>query len=179
MTRFRTPGSKPGLVQNMVYAKSLNPIDDHISRIHLVEEGFPYGFEVVDFQLHIYNQGIELATNISADRVELTRDEAFEYVKMEYLGAHKKDTLPPSAAMGRLPPELPAKLASGKYASTYYVKVSRDGYGDEAHSDPAGTIVVDDIFLNSVIKGLRFKPAVDHGKAVDGIAQVNLNKLPF
>ncbi|HZZ20988.1 MAG TPA: hypothetical protein VFE25_16555 [Opitutaceae bacterium] len=177
MTRFHAPGAKPGLVQNMVYAKSLNPIDQHILRVHLVEEGFPYGFEVVDFQLHIYDRGVELATNISADRVELTHDEAFEYVKMEYLGVHAKDTLAPSVAMGKLPPELRAKVEGGKYAQTYYVKVSRDGFADGAYSDPACKQEVGDIFLDSVIKALRFKPAVDHGKAVDGIALVNLAKL--
>jgi hypothetical protein len=179
MTRFHAAGSKPGTVQNMVYAKSLDPIDQHISRIHLVEEGFPFGFEVVDFQLHIYDRGVELATNISADRVELTREEAFEYVKMEYLGAHPKDTLPPVAAMGHLPVELPSKLAAGKYAATYYVKVSRDGYGNEAYSDPSCRTEVGDIFLNGVIRSLRFKPAVEGGKAVDGIAAVNLSHLQF
>jgi len=35
------------------------------------------------------------------------------------------------------------------------------------------------MFLDSVIKGLRFKPAIDHGKAVDGIAAVDLRKLEF
>jgi len=179
MTRFHAPGAKPGMVQNMVYAKSLDPIDQHISRIHFVEEGFPYGFEVVDFQLHVYNRGVELATNIAADRVELTRDEAFEYVKMEYLGVHQKDTLPPVAAMGRLPAELPVALAAGKYTATYYVKVSRDGFGNESYADPACTREVGDMFLDSVIKGLRFKPAIDHGKAVDGIAAVDLRKLEF
>ena len=88
MTRFHTVGSKPGFVQNMVYAKSLNPIDEHLSHVHFVEEGFPYDYELIDFQLHIYDRGEEIATNIAADRVELTRDEAFEYVRSEYIGAH-------------------------------------------------------------------------------------------
>jgi len=69
------------------------------------------------------NRGEEVATNIAADRVELTRDEAFEYVKMEYEGAHKKDTLPAVPAMGKLPADLPARLAGGQYRATYYYNV--------------------------------------------------------
>jgi hypothetical protein len=177
MTKFRRPGAKPGMVQNMVYAKSLHPIDVHLSHVHFTQEGFPFGFELVDFQLHLYNRGEEIATNIAADRVELTRDEAFEYVKMEYIGSHKNDTLPAEPAMGKLPAELPMKLAQGQYRQAFYVKVSKDGLADEAYTDPACTRRVDDPYLDSVVKRIRFKPALNSGRPVDGFATVNLGKL--
>jgi hypothetical protein len=177
MTKFRRPGAKPGMVQNMVYAKSLHPIDVHLSNVHFVEEGFPFGFELVDFQLHIYNRGEEIATNVATDRVELTRDEAFEYVKMEYVSSHKGATLPAEPAMGRLPAELPAKLAQGQYKQAFYVKVSKDGLADEAYSDPACTRRIDDPYLDSVVKRIRFKPALNGGNPVDGFATLNLGKL--
>jgi hypothetical protein len=179
MTRFHAVGSKPGFVQNMVYAKSLNPIDEHLSHVHFVEEGFPPDYELLDFQLHIYNRGEEIATNVAADRVELTRDEAFEYVKMEYIGAHQKDSLPAAPAMAKLPADLPAKLAQGKYGTAFYVKVSKDGLADEAYADPACTRRIGDAYLDSIVKRVRFKPALSSGKPVDGIATLNLGKLPF
>ena len=55
MARFRAPGLGNNVVQNMVYAQSLHPIDEHISHVHFVEEGFPFGYDLLDFQLHIYN----------------------------------------------------------------------------------------------------------------------------
>jgi|HubBroStandDraft_1064217.scaffolds.fasta_scaffold35492_1 hypothetical protein len=177
MTRFRRPGAKPGMVQNMVYAKSLHPIDVHVSHVHFAQEGFPFGFEVVDFQLHLYNRGEEIATNVSSDRVELTRDEAFEYVKMEYVGSHKDATLPAEPAMGKLPAELPSKLAQGQYKQAFYVKVSKDGLADEAYSDPACTRRIDDPYLDSVVKRIRFKPALNRGTPVDGFATLDLGKL--
>jgi hypothetical protein len=127
MTRFHAKGTKPGLVQNLVYAKALDPIYAQISHVHFTEEGFPFNYELIDFQLHIYDQGIEVATNLAEDRVELTRDEAFEYVKSEYIGAHKGATLPAVAVMGNLPSDLPTKLNSGKYDKPFYVSVSKDG----------------------------------------------------
>jgi hypothetical protein len=177
MTRFRTKGAKPGMFQNMVYAQSLHPIDEHLSHVHFVEEGFPFNYEVVDFQLHIYNRGEEIATNVAADRVELTRDEAFEYVKMEYIGAHPKDTLPASPAMAKLPADLSAQLAAGKYPHAFYVKVSKEGLADAAYADAACTQRIDDSYLESVVKRIRFKPALDKGKPVDGVASLELRQL--
>ena len=179
MARIKTPGSKPGFVQNHIYARALDPIDTHISTVHFTEEGFPPEYELVEFQVHIYDRGVEIATNMAANRVELTREEAFEYVKMEYVSVHKNETLPPVPAMGRLPAELPTRIAAGKYAETFFVPVSKDGVGQEVFSDRMCTKRIDDPFLTSVVKGLRFKPALESGKPVDGVAAVNLTKLQF
>jgi hypothetical protein len=177
MTRFRTPNSPPGAVQNLVYAKSLDPIYKQPTNVHFTEEGFPFNYELLDFQIHVYDRGQEVATNISSRRVELTRDEAFEYVKIEYIGAHRDETLPAVPAMGRLPAELPTRLAAGNYGGTFFVKVSKDGLADTAYADAACSKRIDDQFLESVVKSIRFKPALDHGKPVEGVAQLNLNKL--
>jgi hypothetical protein len=179
MTRFRAPGAKPGMVQNLVYAEAMHPIDEHLSHVHFVETGFPFNYELIDFQFHVYNRGEEIATNISADRVELTRDEAFQYIRMEYIGAHRGETLPPIPAMGRLPSDLRSQLSAGKYGTVFYVRVSKDGLADEAYADPACTRRINDAYLDSVVQRVRFKPALNSGKPIDGIATLNLAKLPF
>jgi hypothetical protein len=177
VTRFHPKDSKPDMVQNLVYAKALDPIDARPTNVHFIEGGFPFDFELVDFQLHIYERGEEVATNVSSKRVELTRDEAFEYVKMEYIGAHKGETLPASPVMGKLPADLPSRLAGGKYTETFYVRVSKDGLANEPFSDTACTRKIDDPYLESVIKSIRFKPALEQGKPVEGTAALNLAKL--
>ncbi|HZZ18524.1 MAG TPA: hypothetical protein VFE25_04105 [Opitutaceae bacterium] len=177
MTRIHPKGAKPGIVQNHIYAEALNPVGDKPQHVHLKEDGFPFDYEVVDFQLHVYNRGIEVATSMSANRVDLTRDEAFQYVMMEYVGAHRGATLPPVPAMGHLPAALPTRLAAGDYTSAFYVRVSKDGLGEEAFSDQACTRRINDPFLDSVVSELRFKPALEHGKPASGIAEVNLGKL--
>ncbi len=179
LTRFHPKGGKPGVVQNLVYAKSLHPIDSHVTSIHILEGGFPLDFEVQDFQLHLYNQGTEIATNVAQKRVPLTRDEAFEYVKMEYIGAHANATLPPVPAMGQLPADLPAKLAGGGYGATYYVRISKDGLAQDAYLDAKCSHRVDDPYLESVVKNIRFKPALDKGRPVDGVAALKLGQLPI
>jgi hypothetical protein len=179
MARIRTPGSKPSYVQNHIYARALDPINSHLSHVRFEEDGFPPEYELLEFQVHIYNRGVEIATNLAANRVELTREEAFEYVKMEYESAHKGETLSPVPAMGRLPAELPNRIAAGMYSDTFYVQVTKDGVGRDAFVDRMCTRKIDDPFLAAVVRGLRFKPALAGGSPVDGIASVNLTHLQF
>jgi hypothetical protein len=175
--KFHPANSKPGVVQNLVYARALDPIDSNPSHVHFVEDGFPFNYELIDFQVHIYDRGREIGTNIASNRVELTRDEAFQYVMMEYIGSHTKDTLPAEPAMGKLPSELPVRLAEGKYTETFYVRVSKDGLAREAFADAVCTKRIEDPFLESVVKSIRFKPALAEGKPVEGTAAVNLAQL--
>jgi hypothetical protein len=109
--------------------------------------------------------------------VELTRDEAFEYVKMEYLGSHRGSTLPAVPAMGQLPADLPTRLAAGKYAETFYVRVSKDGVPEDVFADAACTKKVDDAYIVTLLGRVRFKPALAEGKPIEAVAPLNLNKL--
>jgi hypothetical protein len=176
-TRFHPKGTKPGTVQNLVYAKELHQIGAHPTNVHFVESGFPYDFELVDFQLHLYNRGEEVATTVSSERVELTRDEAFEYVRIEYIGAHKGATLPASPAMGILPADLPGRLANGEFKETIFARVSKDGYAYEPFADASCSKRIDDPYLETVIRCIRFDPALAQGKPVEGVASVNLGQL--
>jgi hypothetical protein len=177
ITKYRKPDGKPGEVYSLVYARALDPIYAQQSHVHFTEEGFPFNYELVDFQLHLYNRGQEVATNLSDRRVEMTRDEAFEYVKIEYVSSHRGETLPAVPAMGRLPAELPSRVASGKYADTFFAKVSKEGLAEGVFADAKCSSKIEDPFLEDVVKSIRFKPALAEGKPVDGIAALNLNKL--
>jgi hypothetical protein len=177
MTKFHPRGSDPGVVQSLVFAKALEPIGSKPSKIHFTEEGFPIDYQVTEFQLHLYNHGIEVATNVSQKRQEMTPEQAFDYVRKAYLESHKSATLHAMPVMGELPADLHEQLAQGKYAGTIYVKVSKDGTADEAFSDAACSQRIDDPYLDSVVKTVRFKPALDKGEPVEGIASLNLSQL--
>jgi hypothetical protein len=80
-------------------------------------------------------------------------------------------------AMGRLPADLPSKLAQGMYTAAFYTRVSAEGLAYEAYSDAACTKKVDDPYLDSVVKRIRFKPALSNGKPVEGVATLRLGQL--
>ena len=178
MTQFHPKGTKPGTVQNLIYARELHPIEAQPTNVHFVEGGFPYDFELIDFQLHIYNnQGEEVATTVSTKRVELTRDEAFEYVKIEYVAAHKGATLPAAPTMAILPADLPSRLAGGEFPQAFFVKVSKDGLATEPFADATCTIRIEDSYLEKVVRCFRFNPALVQGAPVEGVASLNLRQL--
>jgi len=79
--------------------------------------------------------------------------------------------------MGDLPPDLGSQIAAGKYTDSIYVKVSKDGLADTAFADSRCSKRIEDPYLDSVVKGIRFKPALAEGVPVEGVAELNLSRL--
>ncbi len=177
VARFHEKGAKLGMVRSLVYARQLGSIDRNSQRVAFTEGGFPPGFELTEFQIHLYSGKDEVATSVSANRVALSRDDAFEYVKMEYIAAHSKDTVAAEPAMGHFPSDFRQRLQEGKYHDTYYAKVSPDGLAGQVYLDQACARPANDAYLASVVAHLRFKPALRDGKATDGVAALRLDSL--
>ena len=177
MTRFHPRGSEPGTIQSLVYAKALNPIGATPTKVKFSEEGFPFDYQVVDFQVHLYNYGIEVATNVAEKREVMTPDQAFTYVRTTFIEGHKGSTMHAAAVMGELPPDFASHIAAGEYAEPIYVKVSKDGLADEAFADIACSKKISDPYLTSVVRNIRFTPALDNGKPVEGVVTLNLSRL--
>jgi hypothetical protein len=177
VAQYRERDERPGIAHNWIYARTLEPIDSKPRKVRLLQGGLPPGFELLNFKLHLYDRGQELATNVADKRVPLTRDEAFLYLKIDYVSSHKEATLPPTAAMGKLPADLRSRLTSAQFAHTFFVKVSKDGLPGEVFLDEACAQKADDSYLLSVIRDIRFNPALDKGRAVDGVARLNFDSL--
>jgi hypothetical protein len=174
-TRYHERDSKPGTFRNWIYAKALDPVDRTPRKIRVVQGGFPAGFVMDDFKVHLYDRGQELATNVADKRVELTQDEAFQYMKLDYLGSHKGATLPPDAALGKLPADFRTRLTGKQAVPTLFVQVSKDGLPIEAFVDESCSQKVEDTHVRSAIMDLRFQPALDKGKPVEGTYRLNLS----
>jgi hypothetical protein len=177
VAQYREPNKPPGALHSWIYAKALEPIDSKPRTVRILQGGFPQGFELEKFQVHLYNRGQELATNVADKRVPLTRDEAFQYVLIDYVSSHKGASLPATPAMGKLPADLRTRLDSGQLAQFFYVKVSKNGLPGEAYVDESCSHKVDDPYLQSVIRDLRFNPALEKGRPVEGIALFKLGDL--
>ncbi|HVZ64529.1 MAG TPA: hypothetical protein VG936_08150 [Lacunisphaera sp.] len=178
ITRFHTPDDKPGQARNAVYARALNPIGGKLTKIDVLQGGMPRGFEIEEAQVHLYNDGREIPTEVSPKRVPLSRDEAFEYLKIEYLAAHKGDTLTATAALGRPTKDQRLLLTPNQWKDFYYAKVSEDGvpvgtFTDEACTQPAEGPV------GELAKNVRYYPALDKGRRVAGTARLRFAELPL
>jgi len=169
--------AKPGSEGMLIYAKALEPVAANAKPryIRVREGGLPAGFKFVDCQIHIYNRGREVATNVSSKRVDLTREEARQYLLLQHLGTNKDATVPAAAAAGGLRAGMREQLSAAQVGGTYYVKVSSDGALLGAYADEACNLQVGDPTLRTVLADVFYKPALVHGKPVEGVARVRLS----
>ena len=176
VVNYHTDGGKAGGARDLIYARALDPIGSKPEKIHILQGGLPHGYILDGYRVHVYNLGQEVATDVVPNRVSLTREEAFEYVKAEYLGAHKGATLPSVPAMGKLGLETKAQLTAAQIGGTYFVKVTKDGKPEEAYLDESCSQPVDSV-VETVVKNVRFFPALEKGKLVDGVARLRFSYL--
>lgn len=177
IARYRSKNTPAGTARNWIYAKSLDPIDTQPQKIRLLEGGFPLGFILEDYKVHLYNQGKEVATNVSSKRVELTRDEAYQYLLIDYIGSHKGATLPAAPALANFTADAVNQLSGGQAQKQLFVRVSVDGLPGGVFADQSCSEVVQDPKIESLVKDIRFKPALEKGKPVEGVARVRLQDL--
>jgi hypothetical protein len=176
VVNYHTDGGKAGGARDLIYARALDPIGSKPEKIHILQGGLPRGYSLDGYRVHVYNLGQEVATDVVPNRVSLTREEAFEYVKAEYLGAHKGATLPSVPAMGKLGLETKAQLTAAQIGGTYFVKVTKDGKPEEAFLDESCSQPVDSV-VETVVNNVRFFPALEKGKLVDGVARLRFSYL--
>lgn len=177
ISRFREKGTKAGVSRNWIYAKSIGEIGPKPRYIRIREGGFPFGFILEDYELHVYDGGRELATNVSPKRVELTREEAQQYLMIEHLAAHKQGTAPAEPAVGRLPPDLRERITEGHYLQPYYVRVDENGNAAGVFLDAACRKPVTDPYLTDLFAAVLFKPALVGGKPTTAVCRVKLPEL--
>jgi hypothetical protein len=132
-----------------------------------------------NFEVHLYDNGHEVSTSASAKRVELTTDEAFQYAVVEHLTDLRAATQPPQPARSFWPADLPARLAADNQNRLMYVRVDRHGGATGAFHDAVGKLPITDADIAALLPMLYFFPALDKGKAVSGMCQVNLGEVPL
>ena len=177
VAQFREKGAPPSTARNWIYAQVLDYVDETPRPVQIRRGGLPLGYELDKVTVHIYDQGREVATNVSPKRVELTREEAFQYIVIEHIGNNKGKTLPAAPVMVTVTPELKARLGAGEGQQVYYVTVSKDGLVSEVFEDEAYSKKVADAFFTAAVKRIWFKPALENGKPVESKTPVDVTKF--
>jgi hypothetical protein len=177
VARYHEKDAAPGRIHNWIFAKALKPVGSKPQKVHVLQGGFPPGFVIDDFKIHLFDRGQELATNVAAKRVELTYSDAFKYFLIDYVGAHKGASLPAAPVMGQLPPDWHTRLTADQLTRPYFIKVSKDGMPLGTYADEACSQSVTDPYLQSIVKEIRFAPTLDKGKAVEGTAKLRLGDV--
>jgi hypothetical protein len=168
---------KPQSSQNWIYAQTLNPIENKPTHVRVLQGGFPLGFELEKFSIHLYDDGTEIATNVADNRVALTREEAFLYITTDYIGRHKGASLPASPAMVKLPGDWGTVANANSNIKTCFVSVDKTGHPVATFADNACTKKLNDAYVETVIMDTRFLPALAEGKPIASVAKLTLSDL--
>lgn len=175
--KFQDPMAKPGEEGLLIHAESLEPIGPKPKYIRIRQGGLPQGFKYLDSEVHIFNRGEEVATNASSKRVELTREEAQQYLVIEHLTANKGATVPAAAVPGTLSPDRLKALSLDQMNRTYYAKVGPDGTVLGLYADESCHLLIDDATTFAAVNAAFFKPALVKGRPVEGVARVRLGEI--
>jgi hypothetical protein len=177
LVEFHQRDAKPGESSLMIHAKSLEPIDAKPKYVRIREGGMPVGFKFERYEVHIYNRGKEVATNASAKRVELTAEEARQYMVLEYIGTHKGATIPASVVVGSLPPPRRQQLSPDQLNRTCYARVAKDGRLLGLYADEGCSLQLTDEITVATVGDIFFNPSLHEGKPVEGVARFRLADL--
>lgn len=157
------------------YVKPLGPIAAGGSRkVRALQGGLPPGYVLESWEVHVYDGGEELATNLSRKRVEVTAEEAQEFQIIEHIANNRGRTLPASVLDPVLVAAAREALSSAQAGRTWHVRVNKAGRVTGVFLDADGKQPTTDTAVAAVLKTLRFKPALAVGKAVESMVALQL-----
>lgn len=175
--KFQPRDAKPGDEGMVIHAQSLDPLGPKPRFVRVRQGGLPHGFRFLDCEVHLFNRGAEVATNVSSRRVELTREEARQYVVIEHLGANRDATVPAAVVAGTLPPGRLKTLTTDQVNRICYARIGPDGHLLGVFADASCRQQLADTALEATLAEMLFRPALRAGRAIEGVARVRLAEI--
>jgi len=159
-----------------IYIRQLGPIDNEPGKVTILQGGFPPGFVLEKYQIHLYDNGSEIPTNLSENKIGMTRSEVFGYLESEYVKAHKGQSIAAVVIPNSSKVRLKNVVGVETLHSRVDIKVGKDGAVQEFSLEDAGQAPIPDA-VGSFLRDLRFYPALDNGVPIDASVTVRLADL--
>ena len=168
----RAAGGGGPRMGNLVFFCELGVVDAEPRRLKTQFTGFPVGFQLVRAEFHVYSRARELASNVAPNQMLLTERQAHQFMVLQYVGAHKTETLPARVAFTPLANE--AMQVPSQRELHLPVSLAVDATGSVASvTAPSASQALQDNMT-----ALRFYPAIESGKAVASKVTLSLSDLP-
>ncbi len=163
-------------IAHAVAAQQLDQVGSQPRTVRVTHAASVAGLEFKKFDIGLFANGQEVATNLSGHRMALTPETAYEYCFLNYLVANKGKTLPPATLLMASRMQVRREISQAPTGQVVYATVDKKGSlvsltNDEAGHDQVPTEVA--VALHNV----RFIPALDNGSPVDGRLKLNLATL--
>jgi len=168
--------NKPDEVARQVSAREFAHVDSHPQHVKMRHAASVNGLQFRKFEMGLYANGQEVATNLSEKRMPLTSDQAYQFFLIDYLAAHKGATLPPTPVLMTPRSEFRRQVETTEANQTIYANVDKTGNVLAISTDAAGTQRLP-AAVESALQNVRFMPALEKGTPVDGRLKVTLAQL--
>jgi hypothetical protein len=167
---------KSNEVARQISAREFAHIDSRPQRVKMSHAASMNHLPFKKFDIGLFANGQEVATNLSEKRMALTRDQAFQFFLIDYLSTHKGATLPPTPMLMTPRAEFRRQVDKAAAHQTIYAKVDKTGNAVTLSTDDAGTQRLPSS-LESALQNVRFLPALNNGAPVEGRVKVTLAQL--
>jgi hypothetical protein len=168
--------TKPNETARQISAREFPRIDSKPQQVKLTHAASLNGLPFRKFDIALFANGQEVATNLSEKRLALTSDQAFQFFLIDHLTTHKGATLPPTPMLMTPRSEFRRHLEKTETNQTIFANVDKMGNVSTVSTDVAGTQRLSPS-LESALQNVRFLPALKNGAPVDGRVKVTLAQL--
>jgi hypothetical protein len=114
-------------VARQVSARALKRIDDKPQRIVVNQSASLSGLPFKKFDVALYANGQEVATNLSEKQMALTSDQAYQFFMLTHIASHTGATLPPIPMLMLPRAEFRRQLETVEASQPIFVKVDKTG----------------------------------------------------
>jgi hypothetical protein len=167
---------RPGKNAQQISVKNFDQVGTQPRSVKMSHATSLNGLPFEKFDIGLYSNGVEVATNLSAKRVPLTKDEAYQFFLIEYLTKHKGETRSPAPVLMTSRSEFRRELGQAELDEVIYAKVDKSGSTLSLSPDKAGSKKLP-APIEVALQDVRFMPALENGKPVDGQLKLKLADL--
>ena len=168
--------NKPNEVARQISAREFAHIDGHSQHVTMHHAASVNGLPFKKFDMALFANGQEVATNLSEKRLPLTTDQAHQFFLIDYLKSHQGATLPPAPMIMTSRTEFRRQVDTIEANQTIYANVDKMGNLVAMSTDAAGSQKVP-ATMEPALQNVRFMPALDNGAPVEGRLKLKLADL--
>jgi hypothetical protein len=174
LTEFREASG--GKSSFNVHIEPVGELGPKPRKMTFTQIGFPPGFIPGQVSLHLYSGNLELATNLSEGRVDLTAADAMRYLVLAYVTSHAKDSLAATPLRIAVPADFKQRASTADLDRTLYITIDTMGRVRELSGAPDQLVAVDP-YIDSTVRRFYYEPALRDGKPVESVVEVRLAGL--
>lgn len=149
------------------FHRNIGTIGPKPRKITLMQANLPEGFEVMDHAIHVFSGREEVATTLSSNLTQLSRDFASKFAQLDYIEHHREANAPASPIWSLAPSELRATQNLNELDHPVTVDLDAEGnlVAIQGSTSPSN--------VESIVSKMAFLPALESGKPVASRLEVN------